>query len=220
MRHSIRDFFDSAAATPWLRNGQNAEPSKIELALSHKVPKMPLMIDEQETDLRAVHEFRGQTLVTVADGDALEGRMLHVFTSMKPAQDYLRAEESASGKNTSSSSAGSPGFTSGPPPFGGFQELYDLDGLDGCYWRLYEGVDNLTFNYSTKWACGFLFFGWITADNNVSSIDCYVSADQVHMFSLPNLMGSVLIATGNFRINSLAALGWDNRISSQRAVYL
>jgi len=207
MWRSVQDFFDSAATTPWLRNGVNAGPSKVELALSHKVPKMPVMIDEQEVDPRTVHDFRGQTLVTVADGDALEARMLHIFTSLKPAQEYLQAGESPSGKLASSSGggSGSPGFTQGPPPFGGFQELYDLDGLDGCYWRLYEAVDNLTFNYSTKFACGFLIFGWITADDNVSSIDCYVSADQVHMFSLPNLMGSVLIATGNFRINSLAA---------------
>jgi len=115
MWRSARALIESAATTPLLRGGVNAGPSKIELALSHKVPKMPTRIDEQEVDPRTVLEFRGQTLVTVADGDAIEGRMLHIFTDLAPAQEYLRAGESPSAEQAASSGGSTPRFSPGPP---------------------------------------------------------------------------------------------------------
>jgi hypothetical protein len=192
---------------------------------------MPIMIDEVETDPNTVREFNGQPLVTVVDGDAQDGRMLHIFSSRLAAADYIEAREAPVKNATeaevarqrssnSSITSAKQALTAGPPPNGGFYEMYDLDDLGGCYWRILEW-EGLTFNYSTKFACGFLWWGWISADNNVSSIDSYVSADHVFLWSLPYLSGSLLwIPTGTFRINRLSDFGWDNQISSQNVFYL
>jgi hypothetical protein len=228
MRHhtnSLTSFAEWATQTPLFRKGVNAGP-RLGEGLIHKAPRIPTMIDDHEVDPRAVYDFQGQPLITVLDADALDEKMLHVFSTPRLADEYVNAREAPAEKAESQREvrrrnvSGLVELTPGVPPFYGFFEMYDLDGLGGCYWRILEW-ENLTFNYNTKWACGFLAWGWISADNNVSSIDSYVSADQIRMFNLPNLAGSSLfVPTGNFRINSLGAFGWDNRISSQLAVYL
>jgi hypothetical protein len=70
------------------------------------------------------------------------------------------------------------------------------------------------------WGCGFLWWGWVNADNMVSSIDCLYSADVVVFFDFPALAGSTLfIGTGDFQIPDLVPYGWNDRISSQIALY-
>jgi hypothetical protein len=226
-------FADWAANTPLMRDGVAAQPSERRRALLHQPPEMSVMIDETEADPRAVREFSGQPLITVIDGDALDERMLHIFSSNQQAAAYVEAAESPVERAPSQQhttrvdgldARGSltQALTAGPPPGMGFYDMYDLEGLGGCYWRILE-FDGLTFNYDTRWACGFLWWGWISADMRVSSIDSYVSADHVLIQDqlMPTLNPSILwMTTGNFRINSLARFGWNNRARSQFHLYM
>jgi hypothetical protein len=222
-------FAQWAADTPFFRRGESAQPSGEETISHHGVPQMPVMIDETETDPRSVLEFRGQALTTVVDDDAVSGRMLHIFTSREKAAQYVDAAEARIKKEGTSSQlrrreairSASQALTAGVPPGGGYIELYEDIDFAGCLWRILEaGGAGVTFNYATKWACGFLFWGWINADKMVSSIDCFYSADVVFFFDTPNLAGTGLfIGTGAFQLPNLVQFGWDNRISSQLALY-
>jgi hypothetical protein len=229
-RNILHQFAEWAAGTPMFRAGTSAQQRAVDVSMLHRPPRIPVMIDDVESDARAVRDFNGQPLITVYDGDAEARRMLHIFSTRTMAADYVEAAESPIGGLASQGSrpqrasnsrirSARQALTAGPPPNGGVYEMYDLDDLGGCYWRILEW-EGLTFNYSTKFACGFLWWGWISADGNVSSIDSYVSADHVFLWALPNLSGSLLwVPTGAFRINRLSDLGWDNRISSQNVLY-
>jgi len=215
-----------ASETPLLRRGVGSDASKASVN-QHRVPTMPVQIDGDETDPRSVYDFIGTPLTTVVDADAISGRMLNIFSTRTKAIEYVDAAESPlprrrrqAGTYRERTASLSAALTAGPPPGQGFYEMYQHDNLDGCYWRILEW-EGLTFNYSTKFACGFLWWGWISADNIVSSIDSYVSADHVFLWDFPALGGSNLwIPSGDFRINSLSAFGWNDRISSQNVLYL
>jgi hypothetical protein len=231
MTSSARDswlaFAQWVADTPLLRQGVSAPVSPSGGVPRHGVPQIPVMIDEAETDARSVLDLHGQALTTVVDRDALDGRMLHIFTDRERAGQYLEAAEAPLGQTTQRSEVRSPtritsaaqALTAGVPPGGGVIELWEDINLGGCGWRVPEW-EHVAFNYSTKWACGFLFWGWKNADKVVSSIDCVYSADLVNFFDMPNLSGSTLaVSPGVFRINDLTQLGWNDRISSQIAFY-
>jgi hypothetical protein len=220
-------FAEWIADTPFLRRGESAQPSQGDIVPRHGIPQMPVMIDEAETDPRSVLEFRGQALTTILDEDAVSGRMLHIFTSREQASQYVDAAEArikpegtrSPLKQRPAVRSVSEALTAGVPPGGGYIELYANSDFSGCLWRILES-DGVTFNYSTKWACGFLFWGWVNANKMVSSVDCLYSADVVFFFDMPALTGSTLfIATGNFQIPDLTAYGWNDRISSQLALY-
>jgi hypothetical protein len=220
-------FAQWVADTPFLRRGESAQPSDGDIISRHGVPQMPVMIDEAESDGRSVLEFRGQALTTVIDDDALSGRMLHIFTSREQAAQYVEAAEAQIRQDGASSQlrrrqavrSASQALTAGVPPGGGYIELYEHIDFAGCLWRILES-EGVTFNYATKWTCGFLWWGWINADNVVSSIDCLYSADVVIFFDFPALAGSTLfVGTGDFQIPDLVPYGWNDRISSQLALY-
>ncbi|WP_146068905.1 hypothetical protein [Arthrobacter sp. ZGTC131] len=221
-REAWLSFTTWLSDTPLMHAGVSASTPQLNIN-DHKPPGMPTMIDEQQVDPRSVYDLRGQPLTTVVDGDAQAGKMLHIFSSRRDAAAYVESREAPINDQPrvrqSEIHSVSQALTAGPPPGQGFFELYANDDLDGCSWRILEW-EGLTFNYSRKFACGFLFWGWISADNRVSSIDSYVSADHVFLWDFPNLAGSNLwIPTGAFRINSLSVFGWKNRISSQNVLY-
>src|SRR3954470_17602320 len=133
-----------------MRFGESAQP-RGDRARVHQSPTLPVVIDEERADARSVREFNGRPLITVVDGDALDGRLLHIFTSREQAAAYVEAAEApaSTGKRGNASRLTSApaargtvthALTVGPLPGAGFYEMYDLDDLGGCYWRISSGM--------------------------------------------------------------------------------
>ena len=189
---------------------------------NHKVPRMPIMIDQAKANPMDVRAFLGKPLHTVVDADAFDGKMLQVFTSKKTADEFARSS-AAAGKNKRRAGTPEPTLTPGVPPDGGYIELFEHVDFGGCSWYIPEPYHNHTVpNYADLWACGFLWWGWKNANNTVSSIDVLVSADLVTFFDLPgiDLSGSTLTVPGDSWIPSLVPFGFNDRISSHLLWYL
>lgn len=92
-RHTWNGLAKWVASTPFLREGSSARPRETPLVNQHRVPTMPIMIDGSETDSRAVYDFMGRALITIVDGDALTGKMLHIFSNQGEAAAYVEAAE-------------------------------------------------------------------------------------------------------------------------------
>ena len=199
---------------------------------AHKVPRMPTMIDQTRADPRDVREFSGRPLHTVVDADALNGKMLQIFTN----KDAARAMAQSLPKKSSSlpprvQSDGSGGhaatsqqtLTAGVPPDSGYLELYEDVDFGGCLWRLLEQHSHTVGNYGNLWACGFLWWGWKSADNAISSFDIKVSADSVTFFDAINLdfgnFSNTLWMPGDAWVPNLVPFGWNDRISSHLLWY-
>ncbi|HKR20974.1 MAG TPA: hypothetical protein VJS17_00215, partial [Pyrinomonadaceae bacterium] len=65
---------------------------------THKVPRMPIMIDQAKANPLDVRAFVGKPLHTVLDADALDGKMLQLFTSDKTAQAFAKSSLAATKK--------------------------------------------------------------------------------------------------------------------------
>ena len=188
---------------------------------NHKVPRMPVMIDQAKANPLDVRAFMGKPLHTVLDADAIDGKMLQIFTNKQTADQFARTSVSAAKKKMQATTA-HPMATPGVPPDGGYIELYEHIDFDGCSWRIPEANNHTVGNYGDLWACGFLFWGWKHANNTVSSIDVIVSADLVTFFDLEgiNLGGSTFTVPGNSWIPTLVPSGWNDRISSHLLWYI
>jgi hypothetical protein len=186
---------------------------------NHKVPRMPIMIDQVKADPRDVRAFLGKPLHTVADADAFDGKMLQIFTSKETAKEFARSTALAAKKKQSRTPR--PTLTDGVPPDGGYIELFEHIDFDGCSWYVPEPYHNHTVpNYGDLW-CGILWWAK-NANNTVSSIDVLVSADLVQFFDLENInpSGSSITFPGDSWITSLVPWGWNDRISSHLLWYL
>jgi hypothetical protein len=190
---------------------------------THKVPRIPIMIDESKEDPRSVREFTGKPLHTVVDDDALNGKNLQIFTCRDKAESFAKSLrpkkrniERSPKKSSDQVSVAQYALTAGIPPDGGYIELYEDVEFGGCSWRLLEYNRHAAGNYANLWSCGFLFWGWKNADNRISSMDVRLSADLVTFFDLPNLnfAGSTMWMSGDSWVPSLVPLGWNDRISS------
>jgi len=177
---------------------------------AHKVPRMPIMIDQSRADPMDVRDLRGQPLHTVLDDDGLNGKMLQIFTSKDKAEDYLK--DVLSGKLTSRRAKRA---ADAIPPGTGYLELYEHIDFGGCSWRLLEAnIGNQVNDYSTLISCGFLWWGWRNANNMISSADIIVGRAAVVFYDDINLAGSSFAVPGEAWIPNLVDHGWNDRFSS------
>jgi hypothetical protein len=193
---------------------------------THKVPRVPIMIDEKEVDPMLVREFTGHPLHTVVDTDGLKGKMLKIFTTKDKALAFSKhlpkKDEGLKEQRSKLEGVGTSqqALTAGIPPDGGYIELYEHVDFGGCAWRLLEYNNHTVANYGNLWACGFLWWGWKNANNTVSSIDVRVSADLVSFCDGPNInLSSAIWFPGDSWITNLVMFGWNDRISSHLLWY-
>jgi len=182
----------------------------------HKVPRMPIMIDQAKANPLDVRSFVGQPLHTVVDADALDGKMLQIFTNNETAQAFAKSSLAAT-RSKRPTGTPQPTLTPGVPPGNGYIDLFEHIDFAGCEWHLPESTGNGTVGrYADLW-CGILWWAK-NADNRVSSADVFVSADLVVFFDLEgiNLIGgsATLLVPGNAWIPSFVPFGWNDRISS------
>ena len=186
----------------------------------HKVPKLPIMIDQMEANPMDVREFTGRPLHTVLDQDALNHKMMQLFTTQESAEKYARslpAQKAKSGsKKQKPVGTSQASLTAGVSPDGGYLELYEHIDFGGCRWRLLEYNSHTVGNYSNLLACGFLWWGWNNANNKISSLDIRVSADWVTFFDGINVNFSTgtIWMPGDSWVPNLVPFGWNDRISS------
>ena len=205
----------------------------------HKVPRMPVMIDQQNADPTDVRDLTGTALHTVVDHDAIDGKMLNLFTSKIQAEEFARSipqrkssayalsrrEQQRSKLAATSAEAvkTAKSAETAVPPDGGYMELYEHIDFDGCSWRLLEQDNHTVGDYSNLWACGFLWWGWKNANDVVSSMDITVSARFVVFFDAPNLdygdFTNTLWVPGNSWVPNLVPHGWNDRITSHMLWY-
>lgn len=186
----------------------------------HKVPRMPIMIDQAKANPLDVRAFTGKPLHTVVDADALDGKMLQIFTSNETAESFARS--SLASIKSKRQAEPQPTLTPGVPPGHGAIDLFEHIDFGGCEWRVPESTGNGTVgNYGDLW-CGALWWAK-NANNRVSSMDILVSADLVWFFDLEgiNLVGgsATLLLPGNAWVPNLVDLGWNDRISSHLLLY-
>ena len=187
----------------------------------HKVPRMPIMIDQAKADPMDVREFLGKPLHTVVDADALDGKMLQLFTDNEKAQSYARSSL-ASRKKKRQVPPPQPTLTPGVPPLGGYIDLFEHIDFGGCEWHIPESFHNGTVpNYGDLW-CGILWWAK-NANNRVSSMDILVSADLVWFFDLENINlpggSATILFPGDAWVTNLVDFGWNDRISSHLLLY-
>jgi hypothetical protein len=198
----------------WLSLGPRHKAERPENLIFHKVPKIPIMIDQIETEPETVREFTGQPLHTVVDGDALEGKMLQIFTTQQKAQEYTTTVKESQKpfrskyhETTQTVSA----LSSAPT---GSITLYRNPYISGCYWYIPE-AGGFILDFRDIWACGFGPFGWINADDIVSSVDPRLSKSlSWTLWESIYLQGSAITFVGNMAILDLGQYGWDDRASS------
>jgi hypothetical protein len=190
------------------------------------------MIDQVAASPRDVRAFSGRTLHTVIDEDALNGKMLQIFTNGDTAKSLAQsASKGASSlprarapKPESGTAALRQTLTPGVPLDGGYLELYEHVEFDGCSWRLIEYDNHVVGNYGNLWACGFLWWNRKNAENKVSSLDILISADYAIFFDATDLdsgdFSNTLWMPGNSWVPSLVPFGWNDRISSHMLWYL
>jgi hypothetical protein len=184
-------------------------------AIVHKPPQMPIMIDNTEASPNVVREFYGHPLYTVVDSEALDEKMLRIFTSRQQAEGYCRQlidnqdpfwVRRDTFRAASSTAVAPPGF--------GYVELYEHTGFNGCVWRL---LDNHNVgDFRTVVACGFLGTAWfgINADNKVSSVDSVSGWTVTVLCSGILLGGAWLFLPGDAFVPSLVPFGFNDIASS------
>jgi hypothetical protein len=205
--------------------GHNFQSGVSSGAIVHRVPQVPIMIDEKECDPRTVHDLDGIPLHTMLDGDALEGKMLKIFSNPLQARDFVR-----SGSLTVPDSM-QPNYSVGslsmlnPPPLGsgaqpysysfnGFIELYEHVDLGGCMWRFIKPTVE---DFTKEWACGFLWWGHKNLNDVTSSLDvAIVNAAEFVLCEHIWWGGSWLHMPPKVRVYNLVPFGWNDKASSYR----
>jgi hypothetical protein len=181
----------------------------------HKVPRMPIMIDQAKANPMDVRAFLDKPLHTVLDADAFDGKMLQIFTSHDTAREFARSSL-ASTKSRRQAGSPQPTLTPGVPLDHGYIDLFEHIDFGGCEWLVPEVNNHIVGNYGDLW-CGILWWAK-NANNRVSSADVLVSADVVIFFDLEgiNLVGGsdTFIVPGDAWIPSFVPFGWNDRISS------
>src|SRR5688500_17616874 len=83
------NFKDAGRDFNKLFNGVACSSHASDLLL-HKVPTMPITIDHTKASPGDVRDFLGTPLHTVLDPDALEGKLLHIFSDKDKAESFSR----------------------------------------------------------------------------------------------------------------------------------
>jgi hypothetical protein len=214
-------------------------------AILHRAPQMPIRVDHTEAAPEAVQEFLDRPLYTVVDDAARNGEMLHMFTSRQGAVRYrgqliadqdpfwvprstfgtTNDEESDTQISNEFAHMVTPngpvsmaplvsGVTDITVPGSGFVDLWESPNLDGCCWRVLD--DHIVFNFKGLRACGFLFWGWEYANDNVTSLDWKTVWTDLILCEHAYLGGSWLFLPGRgpHQLPHLGVYGWNNRASS------
>jgi hypothetical protein len=199
------------------RKGVNA--SRPHQTILHRPPKIPTMIDFVEVEQSVLRDFRDQPLYTVLDRDGLDGKMLQIFTSEEKAKEYCSGLDVNNLPQKSASQKVSSTFReSAIPPRGGYVDLYEHIDWGGCSWRILESQTlqgSRANDFTQLWACGFLWWGWVNANDKVSGVDSVISGNSsLVLCEDMNLGGSWLIIPGNAWVPNLVPYGWNDRASS------
>ena len=175
--------------------------------LLHKVPGIPISIDDNKANPGDVRDFMGKPLHTVLDPDALEGKLLRIFSDKEKAESYCL--ETVARMNPHNP----------PPPGGGYLDLYEHDWFGGCGWRFLESDFNIG-DFTKYWGCGFLWWGWKNLNDITTSVDCYTSGRSVVVLAEHiNLGGSWLWIPSPSWITNLGIYGWNDIASSAMLMY-
>jgi hypothetical protein len=216
--------------------------------LQQRPPRMPLSIDGSEEDPRSIIELDGVRVHYVLDEDAMNGKMLNVFTNQGDAEKYFagtitrslaprrrHAKKAATPEETAAaitpvnpklfaasttSFAAAASYPGGVPTGGGYLDFYEHIDWGGCCWRMLES-GKLNWNLDQLMACGFMWWGWISADTKVSCVDARLSGEKP-MYILcdqRNLGGNWFWAPGRSFIKSLVDFGWNDRARSSHVMY-
>jgi hypothetical protein len=176
------------------------------------------------------------------DTEAAEGEVLRVFTDQEKAKEYLSGlklpDVEAPGspdrgirpepQDPRSQSSAHPPISGGQeppggvPPDSGYIDLYEHTDWGGAVWRVREWEHKTVADFSTDlMCCGFLAWGWVSANDMASSVDCMVSGNApfVVLFEDADLMGSSIGIWGRSMVPSLVPYGWNDRASSLQIWY-
>jgi hypothetical protein len=236
---ALIDAMDDGIAKVLQARGVNAGPRTGEL--THRVPKLPVLVDgKTRIEPSAIRRFTGQPLFTVVDAEAAQGEILRVFTDQDKAKEYLSAvkidDPAVPGSpdrglrpiqtdpksQASPIAGGSNGPPGGVPPNSGYIDLYEHVDYGGAVWRVREWERVTVGDFSKDlMCCGFLAWGWISANDMVSSVDCMVSGDApwVVLWEDADLMGNSIGIWGRSMVDSLVPYGWNDRASSLQIWY-
>ncbi|GII75966.1 hypothetical protein Sru01_09480 [Sphaerisporangium rufum] len=190
----------------------------------HRVPGIPVVLDGEAVEPAAVLELQDRPLHTVLDPAALAGESLRVFTGIDRARAYaldLASADEAVQSEGPPRPPGSPirggsgcrvagGGTNPLPADAGVVEFYEHIDLGGCGWRVPDsqtGVADLT----KVVACGFLWWGWKSADQRISSLDVTTSYSSITLQVTPFPEDGTLWVPHRARVNSLVDYGWNDR---------
>lgn len=214
----------------------------------HRPPGIPMSIDEHEEDPRAISELNGTRLHYVIDRDALDEKMLHIFTSQGDAEKYFSNTVDTSLKPRlktrnpvqRSLSFGLPEMLhqenpslfmggvvpqaappGGVPPNGGYIDLYEDKDWGGHQWRILEWETKTVGDFRKLTDCSFAWFGCLAANDQVTGVDAMISGSKP-MYVLAediNLGGSWFWAPGRSFISNLTSYGWNDRASSLMIMY-
>ncbi|MCK6211600.1 hypothetical protein KZX45_13700 [Georgenia sp. EYE_87] len=209
---------------------------------------MPLSIDGSEEDPRSIVELKDVRLHYVLDEDAASGTMLNVFTRQGDAEEYFAGtvkraliperrrreklaepDEAPPGVTTvnpklfaqgAASYAAAASYPGGVPPGGGYLDFYEHIDWGGCSWRILES-GKLTWNLSQLMACGFMWWGWISADRRISCVDALLSGEKpiYILCDQQNLGGNWFWLPGRSFVPSLVPYGWNDRARSSTVMY-
>lgn len=179
-------------------------------SIVHKVPRVNICIDGENTDPETVREYVGKPLHSTLDSSVSKNPILHMFTDPAKARDLARvAKADSASKNRRSYAVAAAD---------GYMRLYQHVNFQGCTWHLSERESLIVTDYRTLLTCGFLWWGWKPANNEISSIELNFSRRITVFYEDVNLQGSSYIAVGPTNIANLSDLGWNDRISSHEVL--
>jgi hypothetical protein len=236
---ALIDALDEGIAKALQARGVNAGPRPGEL--THRAPQIPVLLDgKTRIEPGAIRRFAGQPLFTVVDPEAAQGEILRVFTHQEKAKEYLsglkiedpiapgspdkglRFSQVDPRSQASPIAGGSNGPPGGVPPNSGYIDLYEHVDWGGAVWRVREWERVTVADFSTDlMCCGFLAWGWVSANDMVSSVDCMVSGDApwVVLWEDANQGGSNIAIWGRSQASTLVDFGWNDRASSLQIWY-
>ena len=175
----------------------------------HRPPRIPFMIDDKETEKENLRDYNGKPLHTVVDNDAIEGKILRIFTTQDKAKQYCKTILPASSSNTNKKSEEAIGYV----------DLYEHENHGGCVWRLYDSQNYGDF--SKVMSCGFMWWGWRNLDEKATSVDCaLVRMTHAILCEHKFLGGSWLWLPARTWVLNLGAFGWNDRASSLHYMYI
>ena len=202
--------------------GSDRSSSPAEEEIRHSVPRMPISIDGEEVDPRVVAELDGVPLYSVVDKDAVEGKMLHIYTERDRAKDHIRSWDPNTWRLAQAASPLLSALTM-PSPGKGFIRFCKHIYLQGRSWVLYEpdltenDFRDLKSGGTSVKVFGKMLLSWGKEDANdkVSSFIVHASIKGVLvLYEHIRAGGSEKWFLGNHIEMDLRKYGWNDRASS------